>query len=64
MQELETSDKCEKVIMGTTPERDRGVMGRQERKGIFLLPISTDHLILRLLIITLFYLGREGFYVL
>ena len=62
MRELETSDKCEKVIMGTTPERDRGVMGRQERKGIFLLPISTDHL--RLLIVTLFYLGREGFYVL
>ena len=37
---LETNDRRERGMMGTSAGRKRGVMGREKRKVLFTLPIT------------------------
>ena len=39
--ELETNDRRERGMMGTSAGRKRGVMGREKRKVLFTLPITS-----------------------
>ena len=38
--ELETNERRERGMMGTSAERERGAMGRKKRKLLFSLPIT------------------------